>query len=446
MTRCKPCKILNLSVFLLMGGTLLTANPVWGITDILPDVVAWGLIWFGLRSFSELNDSMASARKQALYLIGIEGAKLALSFPLQDSLIRSDTMLATLVFSFGEIFCGILFFRHFLQGTEEFARNSDSQKTYLRMENIRFLCYLFVVVRAGASFLPTLTAIPDWLVQYGEIADDDLYHFLGSISGVEDLLNVVLSVLVLITAGVWLVSFLPLLAGFRGDASLVTFLNSMLQGNDPRKLLNRRFSHLHMARICFALGLFFPLDLQAEGIRFLPLWGFPALFAIGCIFMERFGSQKSFRKPLGFAVISSVLLFAAEFYRMHFTVWDLRSFGELETSLEITSAVVILLSMVSLFLFWNVFAKEMEKTSQRLQCGRLYLTGIPYGFLVAYAAVQTAVFTVPLMINQLNFIRIGIVAGFWISSSKVLAAFEENAVRKLLENMPPEGTEDLHEV
>jgi hypothetical protein len=105
---------------------------------------------------------------------------------------------------------------------------------------------------------------------------------------------------------------------------------------------------------------------------------------------------------------------------------------------EITSAVVIFVAWLYLFSFWNAFATEMEKASVELRCGKLYLTGVPYGFLLAYAAVHTAVFTVPLMMNQLNLIRILLVAGLWISASKVFAAFEETAVRKLLESMPAE--------
>ena len=431
-------KTLTLSVFLIMGGLLLTVNPVWGVTDLLPDVFAWLLVWFGLRGFSELNDSMFSARKQALYLMGMGCAKLALSFSLQNSLIRSDTMLATLVFSFGELVCGILFFRHFFSGVESFARSADSEKTYLRMENVRFMTYLFLVVRTASSLIPTLTAIPDWLVQYGEILDDGLYNTLSSIAGLESLLNMVFSVLVLIVAVVWLVSFLPMLAGLRREEAMSAYLRDLLEGENPHRWLNRRFSHLHMARLCFGLGMFFPLDLQMDGVRFLPLWAFPAFFAAGCLFMEKFTSRKSFRKPLFFGVASALLLMGSEYYRMNFTVWDLRSFGELETSVELTSAAVIFVALLSLFLFWSVFSAEMEKASAELQCGKLYLTGLPYGFMVAYAAVHTAVFTVPLMLGQLNFIRILLVAGLWISAGKIFAAFEETAVRKLMENMSTE--------
>lgn len=445
MVRCKPCKTLTLSVFLLMGGFLLTVNPVWGITDILPDVLAWVMIWFGLRSFAELNDSMVAARKQALYLMGVECAKLALSIPLQDSMIRSDKMLATLVFSFGELLCGILFVRHFMAGTESFARNADSQKTYLRMENVRFLSILFLAVRCGASLIPTLTAIPDWLVQYGEIIDDGTYNLLSSVAGIEDLLNMVLSILVLIVAVVWLVSFLPLLAGFRRDEAMVAHLNGLMEGNDPRRMLNRRFSHLHMARLCFGLGLFFPLDLHMDGFRFLPLWAFPAFFAVGCLFMERFTGQKAFRKPAVMGVVSFVLLLAAEIYRMNFTVWDLRSFGELKISVELISSGIIFLSFLSLFLFWNAFSGEMEQAAEGLKCGKLYLTGVPYGLLVLYAAVQTAIYVVPLMLNFLSVIRILLVAGLWISTNRTLAAFEETVQRKLLENMPSETPEEFEQ-
>ena len=58
MTRANRTTEQKLSAFLITAGFLLLVNPVWGVTDILPDLLAWGLIWFGLRSFSEQNEEI----------------------------------------------------------------------------------------------------------------------------------------------------------------------------------------------------------------------------------------------------------------------------------------------------------------------------------------------------------------------------------------------------
>ncbi|MBR5263975.1 MAG: hypothetical protein IKV50_04690, partial [Clostridia bacterium] len=123
MNNAKSNRELKLSVFLLMAGAVLLANPVWGVADILPDLIGWGLIWIAMRGFSEINGEMYLAGRQALYLIAIELGKTLLYGFLQSSEIRSDTLLAVTVVTVGEIWCGMLFFSHFFKGVDSFARS-----------------------------------------------------------------------------------------------------------------------------------------------------------------------------------------------------------------------------------------------------------------------------------------------------------------------------------
>lgn len=422
----------KLSAFLLMAGAILLANPVWGVTDILPDLLAWGMIWFGLRSFSEQNGEMFLARKQALYLMAIQLGKTLLWSPLQASEIPSDTMLAVTVATAGEIWCGMLFFSRLFRGVDEFARDAGNDALYLKTENVKFLSNLFLWVRGLATLLPQLTAIPDWMVQYGEIIDDDLYDLCVELAASESLLNLVFSVFVIIAAVVWLVSYLPYLKGFFDCSALEGVFAHSAVAEDPIRLLKRRFSHLHMARICFALGLVFLLDLHVDGFRFMPVCAFPAFFALGCLFMDGFAREKRFRKTALLFGIGAFWFLLSELYRRFCTVWDLRAFGEVEIGVQLLSSGIMLAGMCGLFYAWLSFADEVDALSASVRCGKVYLGGFTYWIFLLYAAVQTVIYVLPLAVRELNSARVVLVVLLWIFTNRRLAAFEENAKKQMM--------------
>lgn len=429
-------------IAMLIASVIFLANPVWGLTDILPDLLAWVMIWFALRVFSELNDTMVSARRLSLYLMGISALKLLLWQPVQTSTIRSDSMLATLVFCLVEAGCMLMFFRSFLTGTEELSRRADCKRMYLKVEDMRFLCGLFVVVRAVCNFLPELTAIPDWYVQYGEVLDDELYLVMVELAGAKELLNVICTLPVLIVAAVWLISFLPFLRLFVKDEGMAELFASYLESDDPERRIRRRFSNLHMARICFAVGLVFVFDLQVDAIRMLPICVFPAFFALGCFFMEKFAGKTCFRLPIRCGIFASVVLLLAELYRRFCTVWDLRVYAEVELGTELLLALWAVVGMGLLFCFWLFFAGRMDALSASLGCGALYLSGLPYVILVAFALAQSAIFVLPLTAGAFNFIRLALAAAFWLVINRRFAAFEENVREALSLGLPqrdPEG-------
>ena len=432
MTRANRTTEQKLSAFLITAGFLLLVNPVWGVTDILPDLLAWGMIWFGLRSFSEQNEEMFFARKQALYLIAVQLGKTLLWFPLQNSEIPSDTMLAVTVATAGEIWCGMLFFSRFFKGVDAFSRDAGNDDLYLKTENVKFLSHLFLWVRGLATFLPQLTAIPDWLVQYGEILDDDLYYLFMELAAAEPLLNLVFSVFVIIAAVVWLVSCLPYLKAFFRMSSLEGVFSHTAVAEDPIRLLKRRFSHLHMARICFALGLVFLLDLHVEGFRFMPVCAFPAFFALGCLFLDGFAGEKRFRRTAVLLAAGAVWFLLAELYRRFCTVWDLRAFGEVEIGVQLLSAGIMLIGTWGLFYGWLSFAEEVDALSASVRCGKVYLGGFTYWIFLLYAAVQTVIYVLPLSVRELNSSRIVLVLLLWIFTNRRLAAFEENAKKQMM--------------
>lgn len=429
-------KRMTFLVLALLASSVILANPVWCLTDLLPDALAWLLIWFALQGLAGMNDNMVAARRQALYLLAVETVKLLIWIPLQSSQIPSDRMLAALVFSAGEAALMLLFFRSFLNGAEELSRTGGGDRMYLKTGDVRFLCSLFVIVRAGCTILPELTAIPQLYVENVEITDDILWELLQQVASSGEILTVVFSVLELIMAVVWLVSYLPFLRLFQTERDFCAYLSTRLAPDGEEHRMERRFSALHMARICFGIGLACSIDFHINGIPYLPLFALPAFFAIGCIFLNRLTEDQRFRLPLVAAVISAVLFLLAELYKLFFTVWDMVVFAELKVGTELISAGWMLVCMVSLFVFWLLFSGKMETLSKLYECGSVYFTGLPYWLLAVYALLQAAVFVLPLAAWYVNTIRVIAAAALWICANRRLAALEEQIHEVILIEHP----------
>lgn len=434
-------KRVSFLVLALLASSVILANPVWCLTDLLPDALAWLLIWFALQGLAGINDNIVSARRQALYLLAVETLKLFLWIPLQSSQISSDRMLAALVFSAGEAALMLLFFRSFLNGAEELSRSGGGDRMYLKTGDVRFLCSLFVVVRAGCTILPELTAIPQLYVENVEITDDKLWELLQQVASSGEILTVVFSVLEVIVAIVWLISYLPFLRLFQTENDFCAYLSARLAPDGEERRTERRFSALHMARICFAIGLACTLDFHINGIPYLPLCAFPAFFAIGCIFLNRLAGDQRFRLPMIAAVISAVLFLLAELYKQFFTVWDMVVFAELKLGTELLSAGWMFVGMASLFVFWLLFSGRMETLSALYGCGSVYFTGLPYWLLTIYTLLQAAVFVLPLAAWYVNTIRVLVAAALWICANRRLAALEEQIHEAILTAENPDGNQ-----
>ena len=427
----KQNKIIPLSVAGIILSAILLANPIWGLTDILPDLIAWAVVWFALRIFSELNENMTQSRRLALYLIGISAAKLLLWQSVSNSEIRSDSMLATLVFALVEGGCMVLFFRTFLHGAEELSRKIGCERMYVGVENLRFLSVLFVITRCVCNFLPELTALPDWYVQYGEVTDDGVYNLMVQLAGAKELLAVVCSVPVLIVSVVWLISLIPFVRLFAKEQCFADFFADYLCTDSDEKRIKRSFSHLHMARLCIGIGLLFVFDLAVEELRVLPICVFPALMLCACQFLQKLAGTKCFVVPIRLSGASAIVLLLAELYRRFFTVWDARVYAEVTVETQLVLAMFGLVGMGLLLFFWLYFSMQVEQVSAMFGCGSLHLSGMPYGLLALLALAWTAVYVLPPVSGTLNFVRLALGGVFWFVTNRRLAAWEENVRTRL---------------
>ena len=435
MTPEKKYDPIKIPTILLIAGTLFLANPVFTLTDILPDGIGWLLIWVGLREFSSFNDRMFLARRYAIYLALVGFLKPVGQYLLHGAVYQSDSMMAAMLFCGGEIALMCLFFGAFITGCEEISRAGDCNKMYLSTGDTRFFCILFTWVRGLCTFLPELVAIPAWLVKYGtdSLTDrsDRFLQFLADVASSKELFIVICSTLEVIVAVVWLVRFLPFLSLYVKDGDLNAYLRSFFEDDNGAPKKRSRLGSLRLAKYFVWLSVVFLLDFRADTVRLLPVWGFPLCLAFACFFMDHFSEDKGMRCSMEWMFSAAIALFLAELFRKYCTVWDMRAIEEQDLLTELLSAAVILVSFAVLLKAWLTFATGTEQFASRFAKGTTDFDGIPYLLLVLYGALQTLSFTLPLWNGFLTLPRIALTVGMWLTAARWFSAMEEETRTKL---------------
>lgn len=433
-------KCLKKSVLFLTVGMIFLANPVWTLTDLLPDLIGWLLIWAGLRELASSNDSATVARRYALYLAAIGGLKLFGQYLLSGSRYSSDSMLAALLFCGGEIACMLLFFGAFLRGAEELSRAGGCDEMYLGSGDARFFCGLFVWTRGLCTFLPELVAIPDWLVKYGDRADggsstaslsENGYRLLKEIAGSKELFFVIFSTIELIVAVVWLIKFLPYLRLFRTDETLNGFLAERLHYESGARDRSARIGSLRMAKRFVWIAIAFLADVQIDGVRVLPVGMFPLVLAAACLALDSFEGARKRRGTAGLFALSGLVLFAAELYRRFGTVWDMRAYEEQTFPTEVISAFAAICAWTFLLWAWLDFSRTSEEFAASNVGRTVDLDGLPYFLLVLYGAVFTLSFALPIWNRFLTVPKLALMAGLWLTAARRYSMLNEETETRL---------------
>lgn len=435
------------SIVFLMVGFIFLANPIWTLTDILPDLLGWIMIWFGLMYLSDVNENFFVARRNTLYLAAVCLLKTMMWFFLQGETYTSDNLLATTISVVLDVLCMLLFFKAFLGGTEEMTRAADCNDLYLKTDNVRFLSNLFVWGRAAFTIIPELTALADlYISHYGpeDMASaenpESAFLLLEQFAASKNLLLIVFSAFEIILAVVWLVSILPYVNAFRKrDVLLQRFASDHVEEDDTQRIF-RKGKNLKGARLAMLFAIPFCLDLQLDGVRIIPLCLFPAILLLGCVFWNRFAGDGSFRKAEIWFGISSVLLILFELYRRFCTVWDMRAIEEATDWEVILTGILIVPCISSLIIAWLLFAREANRQCAEYHCGELNLHGLPFFLLAVFCVLQTAVCVLPMTSQFLTLPRILTVAAFWFVSVRRVSAFAEraNAYLSVHDGLPSE--------
>lgn len=154
----------------LLAGVIFLFDPFINIFDILPDVIGYLLIVYGLSKISDLELKASEARRRmtsALYVAAGRAAVIACSFFMEFD----ETL--TLVFAFAlatlEIFFVIPAFNMLFESLSYSCMRFSASEINDKAENLQKVTPIFVVVRAVCAVVPQLTALKN---EYGYVGDE----------------------------------------------------------------------------------------------------------------------------------------------------------------------------------------------------------------------------------------------------------------------------------
>ncbi len=179
-------------------GIIFLANPVFGVVDILPDVLGCLCLWLALTELSYTDSRIDSARSRLLLLAGIEGIKLVLTPTLYKSVVSSDTLAASAFFGVIEGLLLILAFSSFYEGLSYAVSRKGEGESLKIFDGAKALCFVFITLRVLMNIVPECAALFE-LAAHTDITNAELFYSIAGLKNYFHLLNA----LIVTIAGVW---------------------------------------------------------------------------------------------------------------------------------------------------------------------------------------------------------------------------------------------------
>ncbi len=258
-------------------GIIFLCNPIFGITDILPDVIGCLCLWLGLTELSYIDNRMDSARKKLLLLTAICGIKLVLTPSVSRSGVSSDMLAATAFFGVIEALLLILIANDLYEGLTYAVSRRGEGETLRVFDGAKILAIVFILLRTFLNILPECASIFE-LAAHTDITNAELFY---SIAGLKNYFHLLNGFLVLIAGIWWVVSLCGIFRRLRKDplfvADLEASYSSSYSGNIAAKvkLWLKNASRIVM----LALVFYFPLDIVFTSV--LPNFVATALLLLG---------------------------------------------------------------------------------------------------------------------------------------------------------------------
>ncbi len=295
----------------IIAGMVILFNPFISLFDILPDIIGYALIVYGLSKIADVELKVMEAKRrmtQALYV----GAGRA-AFMLMAMFMEFDSTL-TLVFTFSfatlEIFFMLPAFNMFFESLEyarmRFTEAASALGT--KAENAAKMTPLFVIVRAAAAVVPELTSLQ---TDYGDVGDD--IGLEGS--GVLRISLMALCTLVAFVFGaVWLSMVLSYLNELKKNTDFWAYIKEKYE---TTVLTNRALSMRRSVRRFWSFtfaALFFLACISIDGYYLIPEFACALLLLFAFYFSK--GYVAEYKKVM--AVCASAMAVGLFAYTMLF--------------------------------------------------------------------------------------------------------------------------------
>lgn len=251
---------------LLAVGIIFLANPVFGVTDILPDALGCLCLWLGLTELSYTDNRIESARGRLLFLTGIEAVKLVLTPYLSRSAVSSDMLAATAFFGVIEALLLILIMNDLYEGLSYSVSRRGKGESLRAFEGTKILAFVFIILRVLLNILPECASIFE-LAAHSDITNAELYYRIAGLKNYFHLLN---GFIVLIVGIWWAISACGMFKRLRKDELFVADLALSYGDGYARNITVKTSAWLkNAARIAF-VGLIFFFTLDFGGHSVLP--------------------------------------------------------------------------------------------------------------------------------------------------------------------------------
>jgi len=266
----------------LLAGAIFLFDPFINIFDILPDVIGYALIVYGLSRLSDLELKAAEARRRmtsALYVALGRFAVIACSFFLEF-----DATLM-LVFSFSlatlEIFFVIPAFNMLFESLSYSCMRFSASAINDKAENLQKVTPVFIVVRAVCAVVPQLTEL---------IEQDPNSGMDGGLegSGVLTLaLTALLAVLSLVFGIVWLSMALPYFKSLKNNREMNEYFLARYSAEvETDEVLHIKRSIKRFTALLFA-SLFLFICVPIDEYYLVPDFLAPVLLLLGFWFAKK---------------------------------------------------------------------------------------------------------------------------------------------------------------
>ncbi len=272
----------------IIAGMVFLFNPFISLFDILPDIIGYAFIVYGLSKIADVELKVMEAKRRMTNALYVGAGRLA--FMLMALFMEFDSTL-TLVFTFSfatlEIFFMLPAFNMFFESLEyarmRFAENADALGS--KAENAAKMTPIFVIVRAAAAVVPELTSLE---TDYGYVGDDVGLDGSGVL---RIALLALCALLALVIGVVWLSMVLAYLRELAKSADFLAYIKEKYEATvlTDRALAMRRSVRRYWS-FTFA-ALFFLTCISIDGYYLIPEFACALLMFFAFYFSRKYVAE-----------------------------------------------------------------------------------------------------------------------------------------------------------
>ena len=288
----------------LLAGVIFLFDPFINIFDILPDVIGYALMAYGLSRLSDLELKAAEAKRRIMSALFVAAGRIgviALSFVMEFD----ATLVLVFAFSLAtlEIFFVIPAFNMLFEALPYSCMRFSEKTINDKAENLQKVTPVFIVVRAICAVVPQLTVLTN---EYGYVGEETGLEGSGVIAVA---LMAICAIVSLVFGILWLSMALPYFKSLRDNRELNEyFLERYSAEVETDEVLHIRRSIKRFTALVFA-SIFFFICIPIDEFYITPDFFVPALLLLAFYFAKKYTAD--YKKTVGLCAVASVVTLAA---------------------------------------------------------------------------------------------------------------------------------------